>query len=234
MPAAEATSHHPVTFNVGLAMVCQQLMTNSLMKDPNSMARPARPRNAEATRAAILTAARDCFSHESYDQVGIRDIAQKAGVDAALICRYFGSKEDLFKLLLARPDKPLEIIEQGREGLSARVSEMVASKSGDPEAIEDLLIMLRSASSKTAASLVRDTMVKRFDEPIARLLEGEYPALRARLMGSVIIGLIVSEIIRGPWDGNGPVPDDFLQRIQDLVRLSIKEFQPGGEAADAG
>ncbi|WP_417469119.1 TetR/AcrR family transcriptional regulator [Maricaulis sp.] len=191
------------------------------------MSRPVRPRNAEATRAAIMTAARDCFSHESYDQVGIRDIAQKAGVDAALICRYFGSKEDLFAQLLERPDKPLEIIEQGREGLCARVSEMVASKSGDPEAIDDLLMMLRSASSKTAAGIVREAMVRRFDEPVARLLEGEHSELRARLMGSVIIGLIVSELIRGPWKGSAAIPESFQQRIQDLVRLSISEFQPG-------
>ncbi|WP_339741269.1 TetR family transcriptional regulator [uncultured Maricaulis sp.] len=188
------------------------------------MTKPARPRNAEATRAAILAAARHCLSRESYDQVGIRDIAVKAGVDAALVCRYFGSKEDLFAQLLRRPDKPLDVIKAGRDGLSVRVAEMVVSKDGDQEAVEDLLIMLRSASSKTAASLVRDAMVERFDEPIAQLLEGESPQLRARMMGSVIIGLIVSKIIRGSWDIEAPGHDAFQQRIEDLVRLSIQEF----------
>tara|TARA_R110002096_G_scaffold17030_25_gene58673 strand:+ start:956 stop:1585 length:630 start_codon:yes stop_codon:yes gene_type:complete len=189
-----------------------------------AMTRPARPRNAEATRAAILAAARHCFTRDSYDQVGIRDIAVKAGVDAALVCRYFGSKEDLFAQLLLRPDKPLEVIGAGREGLSVRVAEMVVSKAGDQEAVDDLLIMLRSASSKTAASLVRDAMVKRFDEPITQLLEGTEPKLRARMMGSVIIGLIVSKIIRGPWDVDEPGQKAFQQRVEDLVRLSIEEF----------
>jgi AcrR family transcriptional regulator len=188
------------------------------------MPKPARPRNAEATRAAILAAARTCFSRESYDQVGIRDIAVEAGVDAALVCRYFGSKEDLFARLLLRPDKPLEVIEAGREGLSVRVAEMVVSKAGDQEAIDDLLIMLRSASSKTAAGLVRDAMFKRFDEPVAQLLDGADSRLRARLMGSVIIGLIVSKIISGPWDVDEPAQAAFQQRIEDLVRLSIEDL----------
>ena len=55
-----------------------------------------RPRNAAATRTAILDAARERFAAESYDDVGMRDIARDVGVDAALISRYFGSKDDLF------------------------------------------------------------------------------------------------------------------------------------------
>ena len=58
------------------------------------MPRP-RPRNAAATRTAILEAARERFAAESYDDVGMRDIARDVGVDAALISRYFGSKDDL-------------------------------------------------------------------------------------------------------------------------------------------
>ena len=57
-------------------------------------ARPAR--NAGDTRARILAAARVRFSRDAYENVGTRDIAADAGVDAALVNRYFGSKEKLF------------------------------------------------------------------------------------------------------------------------------------------
>ena len=60
----------------------------------------ARPRNANATRQAILEAARVRFCADSYDEVGMRDVARDVGVDAALISRYFGSKEDLFVAVL--------------------------------------------------------------------------------------------------------------------------------------
>lgn len=63
--------------------------------------KPARkeqyPRNAQQTRARILNVAAELFSHASYDNVRSRDIAHKAGVDVALINRYFGSKKELFK-----------------------------------------------------------------------------------------------------------------------------------------
>jgi AcrR family transcriptional regulator len=200
------------------------MMTNTSHKTGKNMSRQPRPRNAEATRTAILNAARTCFSQRSYDQVGIREIAALAGADAALVCRYFGSKEDLFAQLMRRPDEPLEVIAEGREGLSRRVAEMVANKAGDETAIEDLLIMLRSASSKTAGELVRNAMEQRFDQPIAELLGGEHANVRARLMGSVIIGLLVSKIIRGPWGLEGDVEAGFNERVEDLIRQSIQEF----------
>jgi AcrR family transcriptional regulator len=55
-----------------------------------------RPRNAAQTRADILSAARRRFGAEGYDRTTLRAIAADVGVDAALVIRYFGSKQDLF------------------------------------------------------------------------------------------------------------------------------------------
>src|SRR5258708_16052527 len=54
------------------------------------------PRNSEATRQAILESALSAFVRAGYDGVGVREIAGGAGVDAMLVNRYFGSKEELF------------------------------------------------------------------------------------------------------------------------------------------
>ena len=64
------------------------------MNPPNPSA--PRPRNAAATQASILQAARTQFARHSYEQVGLREIAAGAGVNVALVIRYFGSKERLF------------------------------------------------------------------------------------------------------------------------------------------
>jgi AcrR family transcriptional regulator len=63
---------------------------------------PERPRkrDAEATRAAILQAAKDHFARSGYDGAFLRDIAADAGADAALINRYFGGKDGLFAAAL--------------------------------------------------------------------------------------------------------------------------------------
>ncbi len=55
-----------------------------------------RPRNAAQTRADILAAARRRFAAEGYDRTTLRAIATDVGVDAALVIRCFGSKQDLF------------------------------------------------------------------------------------------------------------------------------------------
>lgn len=53
-------------------------------------------RDANATRATILTAARERFANDGYDRATIRAIAADAGIDPALVMRYFGNKEGLF------------------------------------------------------------------------------------------------------------------------------------------
>ena len=70
-----------------------------------------RPRNAAATREAILDSAIRNFARAGYDGVGVREIAGDAGVTAMLVNRYFGSKEQLFIEAVEvsfAPDRPLK------------------------------------------------------------------------------------------------------------------------------
>jgi len=55
-----------------------------------------RPRRSDATRAAILAAARERFAADGYERATIRAIAETAGIDPAMVMRYYGSKEKLF------------------------------------------------------------------------------------------------------------------------------------------
>ncbi|WNF00788.1 TetR family transcriptional regulator [Streptomyces luomodiensis] len=57
----------------------------------------SRKRDSEATRAALLDAARELFGRHGYERVTLRDIGQRAGVDGSLIARYFGSKAALHR-----------------------------------------------------------------------------------------------------------------------------------------
>jgi AcrR family transcriptional regulator len=55
-----------------------------------------RPHDAEASRRALLDAGREVFDEVGYDRATTREIGERAGVDPALIARYFDSKEGLF------------------------------------------------------------------------------------------------------------------------------------------
>ena len=49
-----------------------------------------------ATRAAILEAAKKLFAAKGFDAATVRDICNEAGVNIALVSRYFGSKSGLY------------------------------------------------------------------------------------------------------------------------------------------
>jgi AcrR family transcriptional regulator len=55
-----------------------------------------RARGAAATRAALLSAARELFATDGYERTTVRAVADRAGVNQALLFRYFGNKERLF------------------------------------------------------------------------------------------------------------------------------------------
>ena len=65
--------------------------------DPKSS---ARQRDAERTRAALLSAARTLFSTRGFANTGVREVAELAGVNSSLVGRYFGSKQGLFRAVL--------------------------------------------------------------------------------------------------------------------------------------
>ncbi|MGW5715247.1 TetR family transcriptional regulator [Amycolatopsis sp. NPDC003865] len=59
-------------------------------------------RDAASTRTRLLSAAALLFARDGYASTSVRDIADAAGANVALINRYFGSKEGLFSACLAR------------------------------------------------------------------------------------------------------------------------------------
>lgn len=59
-----------------------------------------RRRDAAASRQALLAAAAELFGTRGYRETTLREIGERAGVDAALIARYFGNKEGIYLAVL--------------------------------------------------------------------------------------------------------------------------------------
>ena len=72
--------------------MAENAVANS-QKRGDSLAGAGGPRSVPARRA-ILAAARARFAAEGYERATVR--ATDAGIDASMVMRYFGSKEDLF------------------------------------------------------------------------------------------------------------------------------------------
>jgi len=92
------------------------------------MAKRERPRTAkrEATTTAMLAAARKLFSEQGFAAVTVRDIAEAAGVSHALVHRYLGSKEDIYRAVLARSDTDIRDAAHGTADLTRALSLMVS------------------------------------------------------------------------------------------------------------
>lgn len=163
-----------------------------------------RPRNAEATRAAILNAARERFARESYDDVGMRDIAGDVGVDAALVSRYFGSKEELFEVVMESCDNGGDLMAGDRASFGQRVAHEVIFEAKSETKLKGLLILLRSISSTKAMEIVQRSANARFYGPFAEWVGGEDAAVSARLAAAFIMGMAVSREVTG---GFGFTPD---------------------------
>ncbi|MFE0443105.1 TetR/AcrR family transcriptional regulator [Streptomyces fungicidicus] len=59
------------------------------------------PRRSDATRGAILAAARERFAADGYERATIRAIARDAKIDPSMVMRYYRNKEGLFAAAVA-------------------------------------------------------------------------------------------------------------------------------------
>ncbi len=182
-----------------------------------------RPRNAEATRAAILAAARERFARESYDDVGMRDIAGDVGVDAALVSRYFGSKEELFVAVLDSCEDGAELMTGDRAGFGQRIAREAIFEGERESKLRGLMILLRSIGSAKAMEVVQRTGNARFFKPFAEWVGGPDAAVRARLASGFIMGMTVSREITG---GYGLTPAE-CERMRDRMAAILQEIIDG-------
>ena len=160
---------------------------------------PPRTKNAAATREAILSAARRRFLDESYDNVGLREIAGDVGVDVALISLYFGSNEDLFRAVVrhGKSDVFDRDIEPSELPLYLATLAVPAGPGHGSEHLERLQIILRSASSPKAAAIVREAFHEGVLGPVPAVLSGEEACSRASLALSILTGTTILRAIMG-------------------------------------
>jgi AcrR family transcriptional regulator len=118
-------------------------------------AAPRRP-NAASTREAILRSAKIAFTRYGYDGIGVREIAQGAGVTAMLVNRYFGSKE----LLLAETVEAVFAEPTLLTNDAATLGRFAAALVGGHESdhVDGFLLMLRSVSNPRAADILRNSI----------------------------------------------------------------------------
>ena len=94
---------------------------------PLPAARGRRPGGVD-TRATLLDAARAEFAERGYDGATVRVIAERAGVDPAMVNHWFGGKETLFTAALDMPLDPTALIADLLPGDPERLGERIVHR----------------------------------------------------------------------------------------------------------
>jgi len=151
-----------------------------------------RPRNASQTRADILSAARRRFGAEGYERTTLRAVASDVGVDAALVIRYFGSKQDLFA---AAADFTIELPDLSGVDPDEIAGILLPRFFAVWEEDETFLALLRAAMTSPVAA---DALRRVFAEQVAPKLitaTPDNPIQRIGLMGAFVIGLATTRYV---------------------------------------
>lgn len=201
------------------------------MRDHDSGARERMPqqppttrrRNAGATREAILAAGRQLFSNRGYGQVGIRELAAAAGVDSALVNRYFGSKEGLFDAVVADLigsegllDGDPALLPQRLAAYMAECGPEIALDSGDP-----VQLIVRSLGSPEAAGRLAQAIAQHWLAPLSTQMSGSDRELRARLVLAQLLGLGLFRSLLEVPNAKALEPQRLQQLLESLLRVAM-------------
>ena len=176
------------------------------------------PRRSDATKAAILAAAREQFAASGYQAATIRSIAAAAGIDPAMVMRYFGNKEGLFaqaaEFDLQLPD--LSGLPKRNVGV-ALVRHFLQRWEGD----ETLMALLRAAvTNDAAAARLQAIFATQMAPLVARLRGGARAAAapRAGLIATQILGLALCRYILRLPPVVGLRPAEIERRVGATVQ----------------
>jgi AcrR family transcriptional regulator len=180
------------------------------------------------SREAIEQAARAQFAAQGYDRTSMRSVAADAGVNEGLVRYFFGSKQQLFVEAVGLPLDPGLVAEvvfaDGPEHAGVRLAELFLRSLEDPDLRERMSGLVRAAASEPAAAeLVRDLVTERIVKTVVDRLDVPDADLRAGLIGSQILGLVLARVVLGVE----PFASAPVEVVRDAVGPVLQRYLTG-------
>ncbi len=161
--------------------------------------------------------ARRRFLVDGYQAVTMRSIAAEAGVDAALISYFFGSKQGLFAAALTLAANPAQVLGAALPGdpetLPERLLRALVTTWDDEEAGAPLRVMARAAAADPSVGrLVREFVQREMVDRVAERIGGRDARHRAGVLTMQLSGVIYSRYVLAV-DPAATMPVDELVRL---------------------
>ncbi|KAF0847935.1 TetR/AcrR family transcriptional regulator [Nocardia caishijiensis] len=175
-------------------------------------------RRSDATRAAILAAARTRFAADGYAKATIRAIAADAKIDPSMVMRYFGSKDGLFaaaaQIDLDLPD--LRAADPNTLG-ELLIRRFLTIWEDNDNTV--LLILLRtSITDEAVAARVREIFAAQVLPAVLRVGDPADAPRRAGLIVTQLLGLALCRYILRLPPVTALEPDQIVTDIAPTLR----------------
>ncbi|MDH6703458.1 AcrR family transcriptional regulator [Kitasatospora sp. MAA19] len=182
---------------------------------------PGAPRRRDAARSRelLIRAAMELFADRGFERTTTREIGERAGVDPALIARYFGGKTQLY-LATVRVELgdsvPADLLEEDRlRGLLERFSQ----RGPGPSFQAAVLPGDRTEVQQAARTYLHERLV----EPLRDRFAAEQvdrPQLRAELAAAAFAGIILARSSGAFGELAAAEPEELLPLLHDLLAAS--------------
>ncbi|WP_030339484.1 TetR family transcriptional regulator [Streptomyces sp. NRRL S-1022] len=164
---------------------------------PGQAPAPAR-RDAEATKAAILKAARHLLARHAHADITLRAVAERAGVSPPLILKYFGNKDALFARVMSFDTDADDLLDAPLDDLGRHMVRHVVSSQRERGA-DPLLRIAFAPLHGDHGEVLRANFRAQVTERLAARLTGPDAGLRAELAVAALVGLgVMYGVARGP------------------------------------
>lgn len=186
---------------------------------------PTGPRRSDATRAAILEAARERFAADGYERATIRAIARDAGIDPSMVMRYYGNKEGLFA---AASEFDLRLPELGALPSRHAGAVLVSHFLDRWEQDDVLMALLRAAVTHDAAAERARAIFRDQLGPVAVALcpdPAEAPR-RAALIASQILGMALARYVLRLPPAVEMTREEIVRWLAPTVQRYLTEERP--------
>ncbi|MCI2416294.1 TetR family transcriptional regulator [Saccharopolyspora sp. K220] len=182
---------------------------------------PRRKRDAAATKEALLQAASELFAERGFNATTVRDVAARAGVNQALLFRYFGSKQELFAEVLSHNSSRVLNAQPPEELPWRMLSNLLSAeqRSGDEHPIA---AMLRSYSDERAAQVLREELGAKYAARLAELTDASDAELRADLVLAWLFGIGMVRSVLGKTPLRDADPDAVARYVTRAISVLLE------------
>ncbi|ARP73612.1 TetR/AcrR family transcriptional regulator [Streptomyces pluripotens] len=177
-------------------------------------------RDAEATKALILKAARHLLARHAHADITLKAVAERAGVSAPLILKYFGNKDALFARVMSFDSDADALLDAPLSDLGRHMVRHVLASQRERGA-DPLLRIAFAPLHGDHGDILRANFRAQVTGRLAARLTGPDAGLRAELAVSALVGLgVMYGIARGPHLRDTDV-EAIVNRYGPLVQAQL-------------